>query len=228
MINNSCDDIRELYELQKIFIMTLIEMVGSKDYNTGEHIRRTAEYVKIIAIELKKRGIYQEDLQGNFIKNLVNAAPLHDIGKINTPDAILNKPGKLTEEEFETMKDHTIIGGYNIQKIIDKLPKDSKFLTVLNIAHDIALYHHEKWNGKGYPYQKKELDIPLSARIMTVADVFDALTSKRVYKEAIPFDESYEIISEESGKSFDPIITDVFCDNKVKKKIKIFLNKNNV
>ena len=226
MINNySYEEMKELLDLQNIFLITLVEIVGSKDYSTGEHIRRTAEYVKILATELKIRGIYNDELHDTFISNLSFAAPLHDIGKINTPDHILNKPGKLTEEEFETMKDHTIIGGYILKKIIDKLPNDSKFLNVLTMARDIALSHHEKWNGKGYPYALSKLEIPLSARIMAICDVFDALTSKRVYKEAYSSDRAYQIILEESGKSFDPLITDVFCSDSVKEKIKIFKNK---
>lgn len=221
MINNySNEDLKKIYELQKIFLITLVEMVGSKDYITGEHIRRTAEYVKIIANELKE--VYH--LNDEYIKNLVFVAPLHDIGKINTPDAILNKPEKLTNEEFQIMQEHTIIGSYIIQKIINKLPNDSTFLKALTMAQDIALSHHEKWNGEGYPNKIKKFEIPLSARIMAVADVFDALTSKRVYKDAFSFDKAYEIIKEESGKSFDPIIVDTFCNDIVKQKIKTVLN----
>lgn len=224
----SNEEIQELFELQNIFLTTLVEIVESKDYITGEHIRRTAEYVKIIASELQLDGLCHDEIKNGYIKNLVLAAPLHDIGKIHTPDAILNKPGRLTEEEFKTMQDHTIIGGYIIQKIIDKLPENSRFLPIFNMAHNIALYHHEKWNGKGYPDGKSELEIPLCARIMSIADVFDALTSKRCYKEAMSLDDAYQIIKDCSGESFDPKIVDVFCKNKVKERIKCLNEKNNI
>lgn len=227
-IDFSNDDIKEVYELQKIFLITLIDIIGSKDYDTGENIRRTAEYIKILANELLEEGIYSDIIDERYIKNLVLAAPLHDIGKINTPDNILNKVGKLSDSEFQTMQDHTVVGGYIIQRIIDKLPENSKFLDVLKMAHDIALYHHEKWNGKGYPDGLSEYEIPLSARLMAVADVFDALTSNRSYKKAFSFDESYNIILKESGKHFDPLNIKVFSKENTREKIRVLSAKNNM
>lgn len=217
--NYTHDEMKELLQLQEIFLITLAEMVGSKDFGTGEHIQRTAQLVKIISQELKERGYYQDEIDDNFIRNLSFAAPLHDVGKINTPDAILMKPGKLTNEEFEQMKQHTIVGGEIIQKIIDKLPKDSHFMEILKVAKNVALYHHEKWNGTGYPSGMVKDDIPLAARIMTVADVFDAMTSKRCYKDEMPADLAYQEILDKSGIYFDPIVVKAFSNAVEKGKI---------
>jgi HD-GYP domain-containing protein (c-di-GMP phosphodiesterase class II) len=137
---------------------------------------------------------------------VVSSAPLHDVGKINVSDLILNKPGKLTDEEFEIMKTHTTAGGNIIASIIDKIP-DSDYLLE---AKNLAMYHHEKWNGKGYPAGLAGEDIPLSARVMAVADVFDALISDRCYKKGFPYDKAFSIILEERGKQFDPKIVDAF------------------
>lgn len=161
------------------FLITLADMVESRDQNTGDHVRKTASYVKIILNELKREGVYTEQLTDKYIGDVVSSAPLHDVGKINISDIILNKPGKLTDEEFEIMKTHTTAGGNIISSIIDKVP-DSDYL---HEAKNLAMYHHEKWNGKGYPAGLAGEDIPLSARVMAVADVFDALISNRCYKK---------------------------------------------
>ena len=134
------------------------------------------------------------------------AAPLHDIGKIHIPDAVLNKPGRLTDEEFTTMKTHTTAGEKLLAHAKDELGESE----YLNIAVEMAAYHHEWWNGKGYPYGMSGEEIPLCARIMAVADVFDALTSKRCYKNAMPLDKAYAIIREEPGTHFDPTVVDAF------------------
>ncbi len=151
-------------------------------------------------------GIYSGILTEEYIGDVFKSAPLHDIGKIKIPDSILNKPGKLTPEEFDIMKKHSEYGGEVIDELIESLTEAS----YLEIARDIALYHHERWDGSGYPKGLKGEEIPLSARIMAVADVFDALVSERVYKKAFSFEKAMEIIREESGTHFDPRIVKAF------------------
>ena len=193
-------------DLQNALILTLADMVERRDKNTGEHIRKTAAYVEIIARELQREGAYPKEMTEDFIKNVITSAPLHDVGKIGVPDAILNKPGKLTDEEFEIIKSHTTVGGRIISSLITAVP-ESKYLYE---ALDLAMYHHEKWNGRGYPAGLSGEDIPLSARIMAVADVFDALVSNRSYKKGFPYEKALGIIQEERGSHFDPKIVDAF------------------
>ena len=193
-------------ELQKAFILTMADMVERRDQNTGEHIKKTAAYVKIIAEEMKREGAYPKEITDEFVRRIVDSAPLHDLGKIGVPDAILNKPGKLTDEEFDIIKSHTKIGGRIISSLISAVP-DSEYLYD---AMDLALYHHEKWNGRGYPMGLSGEDIPISARIMAVADVFDALVSNRSYKKGFPYEKALAIIREERGAHFDPIVVDAF------------------
>ena len=185
---------------------SLADIVESRDENTGEHILKTATYVRIIAEKLLQEGVFADELNEDFIERIVKSAPLHDIGKIHVPDAILNKPGKLTAEEFEIMKTHTVEGGKIIEHII-KLTPDPQYLMD---ARDIAMYHHERWSGGGYPEGIAGDDIPLSARIMAVADVFDALVSDRAYKKGFPLEKAFAIIREESGTHFDQRIVDAF------------------
>lgn len=199
-------------KMQNALIITLADLVESRDENTGQHIRKTAAYVKIILEEMKKEGIYQDEMNEKFAENVYNSAPLHDIGKIAVPDAILNKPGKLTKEEFEVMKRHTTAGGKILSSIIEMVP-DSHYLEE---AINLATYHHERWDGKGYPVGLAGESIPLSARIMAIADVFDALVSKRSYKEGFPLDKAMDIITEERGTHFDPKLTDAFLAAKEK------------
>ena len=202
-INRKNETIRKMHNA---FLITLADMVENRDQNTGDHIRKTAAYVKIILEELKREGVYLDQLTDHYIRNVVSSAPLHDVGKINVSDVILNKPGKLTDEEFEIMKTHTTAGGKIISSLIDKVP-DSDYLYE---AKNLAMYHHEKWNGKGYPSGLAGEDIPLSARVMAVADVFDALISNRCYKKGFPYDKALGIIREERGRQFDPKIVDAF------------------
>ena len=143
-----------------------------------------------------------------FIADVEQSAPLHDVGKIKVPDHILNKPGKLTEEEFEIMKTHTTAGKEIMEQAIEKVHGES----YLTEARNLAAYHHEKWNGKGYPEGLKGEEIPLSARIMAVADVFDALVSKRVYQPAMPFEDAMNIILDGAGEHFDPKVAEVFAE----------------
>jgi response regulator RpfG family c-di-GMP phosphodiesterase len=196
----------ELAQMQKALILVLADIVESRDKNTGAHVRKTAAYTEIILNELKKKGYYADVLTDEFISDVVNSAPLHDVGKIQVPDAILNKPGRLTDDEFAVMKTHTVAGHDIISQAIELVPNSG----YLAEARNLAGYHHEKWDGTGYPYGVKGEDIPLSARVMAVADVFDALVSRRSYKEPMPYDKAMSIIKEGSGKHFDPVIVDAF------------------
>lgn len=195
--------------MQSGMITFMAEVVENRDDNTGGHIRRTAEYVACIAKELKAQGIYGDILTDRYMSDMVVAAPLHDIGKIHIPDAILNKPGKLTAEEFEVMKTHTTAG----EELLTHAKAELGESDYLNMAVEMAAYHHEWWNGKGYPYGISGEEIPLCARIMAVADVFDALTSKRCYKNAMPLEKAYAIIREESGTHFDPAVVEAFLSS---------------
>ena len=210
------DSVRYVTDIQKknetitkmhdALLITLADMVESRDENTGQHVRKTAAYTKIIMEEMKREGVYSDRLTDQFISNVYKSAPLHDVGKITVPDAILNKPGKLTDEEFEIMKSHAAEGGKIIASLIEKVP-DAEYLIE---AKNLATYHHEKWNGKGYPEGLAGEAIPLSARIMAIADVFDALVSNRCYKKGFPYDKALGIIREERGSHFDPKIADAF------------------
>ena len=171
-------------------------------------MRKPADYTRIILNQLKKDGAYPEQLTKAFIEDVVQSAPLHDVGKIRISDAILNKPGKLTPEEFEEIKTHTTAGRDILTSAIDTVAEESS--GYLNEARNLAWCHHEKWDGTGYPRGLSGEDIPLSARIMAVADVFDALVSRRSYKEPFPFDTSLEIIREGSGTHFDPKVAEAF------------------
>lgn len=197
---------KQFSEMQFNIITMMADIVENRDDNTGGHIKRTAKYVGVIADELKKEGKYSDILTEKYISDMTVAAPLHDIGKIHISDTILNKPGRLTDEEFEIMKTHTTAGEKLLIHAKDELGESS----YLDMAVEMAAYHHEWWNGCGYPYKIKENEIPLCARIMAVADVFDALTAKRCYKNAMPIEKAVSIIREETGTHFDPIVSEAF------------------
>ena len=196
----------EISQMQNALILVLADIVESRDRNTGAHVRKTARYTEIIMTEMKRKGYYADQLSDKFISDVISSAPLHDVGKIQVPDAILNKPGRLTDEEFAVMKSHTTAGKEIIEEAIQLVP-DSGYLSE---ARNLAAYHHEKWDGSGYPNGIAGEEIPLSARIMAVADVFDALVSKRSYKKPFTFEEAMKIITEGSGKHFDPLVVDAF------------------
>ncbi len=189
-------------------IMGFATLVENKDGSTGGHIKRTTAYVRLLAEELQRRGYYQTILTKEYVENLCKAAPMHDIGKISVPDVILQKPGKLTAEEFESMKLHTVSGGRIIQETFGHLTNKE----YTQIAYEVAHFHHEKWNGKGYPEGLRRQEIPLCARIMAIADVFDAVSEKRCYREALPLEKCFDIIREGSGQDFEPILVEVFLD----------------
>ena len=199
-----------LSRFQSGLIMVLADMVENRDESTGAHVRKTAAYTKIIMDKMRELGYQTDVLTDGYVRSVVRAAPLHDIGKIHVPDFILNKPGKLTEEEFERMKEHTTAGRRIIEQAMESMP-DSDYLQE---AVNVTAYHHEKWNGKGYPKGLAGEDIPLSARIMAVADVFDALVSKRCYKDPFPFENAMEIILKDSGTHFDPQVVEAFSLSK--------------
>ena len=205
-------DIQEQTEaiskMQNGLIMVLADLVESRDKCTGDHVRKTAAYAKIIMNKMKEEGIYADQLTDEFISDVEHSAPLHDIGKIKVSDVILNKPGKLTDEEFVEMKKHTTAGEDIIDKAIEIVP-DTGYL---NEAKNLATYHHEKWDGSGYPKGLVGEEIPLSARIMAVADVFDALVSNRSYKKGFPFEKAMDIIREGVGTHFDPNVAKAFLD----------------
>ena len=194
----------------KEMVMGFATLVENRDGNTGGHIRRTTTYVEMLAKELKNRGLYKDELTEDYIKNLTMAAPMHDVGKIAVPDAILQKPGKLTAEEFDVMKTHAAKGGEIIKETFQSMGDEE----YEKIAYQVARFHHEKWNGKGYPEGLSRKEIPLCARIMAVADVFDAVSAKRCYRDAMPLEQCFAIIENGSGQDFDPYITDVFLDMK--------------
>ena len=204
------DSREKILGMQEHIISSLANLIESRDTETGEHIFRTREYVKKLAIAARKDGVYTKELTDDFILLIHTLAPLHDIGKIVVSDKILKKPGKLTEEERQEMKKHAAAGGRIVKEVLDGI-SDQKYVS---FAADIAKYHHERWDGTGYPEGLKGSDIPLSARIMAVADVFDALISKRCYKEPIPFDQAVEEMKNESGTHFDPELIKVFLRHK--------------
>ena len=200
----------KIAKLQNGLIMVLADVVESRDKCTGDHIRNTASYARITMEQMKKDGVYADQLTEEYIRDIENSAPLHDVGKIQVPDAILNKPGKLTNEEFALMKTHTTLGGEIIQHAIQAVSENNS--GYLMEAKNLAQYHHERWDGKGYPSGLAGKDIPLSARIMAVADVFDALVSKRSYKDGFPFEKAISIIREGKGTQFDPYIATAFLN----------------
>lgn len=200
--------LKELRRYHRETVMGFANLIENRDSSTGGHIKRTSIYVQLIAEELRDRGIYKDMLTKDYIANLIKAAPMHDIGKIAIPDAILQKPGKLTDEEFAVMKTHARRGADIIREAFRNLGDEEYF----RMAYQVACYHHEKWNGRGYPEGLKETEIPLCARIMAVADVFDAVSEKRCYREAMPLEKCFSIIEQGSGQDFDPVIAKAFLD----------------
>lgn len=201
---------KKISNMQEHMISGLANLIESRDMDTGEHIARTSAYVKTLAEDARADGVYADALDERFISLLHTLAPMHDIGKIIVPDSILKKPGKLTKEEFEIMKRHAADGGTVVREVLNGVTDED----YLSFASDIATYHHEWWNGKGYPTGLTGEAIPLSARIMAIADVFDALISVRCYKTAMPPEQAFRVIEEEAGTHFDPKLVEVFIRHK--------------
>jgi putative two-component system response regulator len=199
--------VKEVQTVQDTTIMAMGSLAETRDNETCNHIRRTQHYVRVLAEKLRENPKYARELDDATIEMLYKSAPLHDIGKVGIPDRILLKPGKLTPEEFEIMKTHTTLGRDAILAAEKQLDAPSSFL---RCAREIAYSHQEKWDGSGYPEGLVGPLIPLSARLMAVADVYDALISKRVYKPAMSHERAVEIIREGRGRHFDPDIVDVF------------------
>lgn len=197
-----------LVQMQEDVIEGMATLIESRDGDTGEHVRSTKKYVSMIVSYMHQHHIHEEEVDDVFVEQIGNAAALHDIGKIQISDTILNKPGKFTPEEFEIMKTHSKSGG----EIVGRILGDSADERLVQISRDVVTYHHEKWDGTGYPEGLRGEQIPLSARIMAVADVFDALVSKRVYKDSMSSEQAFEILREDSGKHFDPLIVDIFFE----------------
>ena len=200
--------IRKLGIFHGDMVAAFADIIENRDDSTGGHIRRTSKYVEMIAKELLHSGMFEEILTKDYINNLIKAAPMHDVGKVSIPDAILQKPGKLTDEEFEEMKTHSQKGSEIIRKAFRELGNEE----YRTMACLVALHHHERWDGKGYPFGLAGEQIPLCARIMSVADVFDAVSAKRCYRDAMPLDKCFAIIEEGIGTQFDPVVAKVFLN----------------
>ncbi len=198
---------REVRAIQDVTILAMASMAETRDNETGNHIRRTQHYVKVLAERLRDHPRFAHYLSGPMIELLYKSAPLHDIGKVGIPDRILLKPGKFEPQEFEIMKTHTTLGRDAIQQAEDNLGMRVPFL---DIAKEIAYSHQEKWDGSGYPEGLAGDAIPISARLMAVADVYDALISRRVYKEGMPHEKAVGIMVAGRGQHFDPDILDAF------------------
>jgi len=196
----------KLLRLQNSMTSVLADMVENRDRLTGEHITRTTGFIKILIDAMIERELYTEEMKNWDIESVISSARMHDLGKIAVTDLILNKPGKLSKEEFDIIKTHAAEG----EKIIDDIIKQSGDEEFLNNAKLFAGYHHEWWDGTGYPRGLKGTEIPLQGRIMAIVDVYDALVSERPYKKAFTHEKAVEIILENKGKQFDPKIVDVF------------------
>jgi cyclic di-GMP phosphodiesterase len=200
--------VREIADSQMATIFAMSKLAESRDDDTGKHLERTQIYCRLLADRLREESRFRPIIDERFMENIYCASPLHDIGKVGIPDRILCKPGKLTEEEYEEMKKHTTQGAETLAQVADRYPGNS----FINMGVEIARWHHEKWNGNGYPDRLKGEEIPLSALIMAVADVYDALTSERCYKKAFPHEEAVRILRAESGEHFAPYVISAFLD----------------
>jgi HD-GYP domain-containing protein (c-di-GMP phosphodiesterase class II) len=196
----------ELIQYHEEVIYAFADVIEGRDGSTGEHVKRTVAYVGIIVDALKEKGIYEESLDHDYLDFLMRAAPMHDFGKIAVTDTILQKPGRLTDDEYEEMKTHTVKGADMIKTSLASLEEPG----YITIAWQVARHHHERWDGLGYPDGLYGELIPLCARVVAVADVFDAVSQDRCYRKAMSLDESFSIIEQGAGTQFDPVIAKVF------------------
>jgi putative two-component system response regulator len=195
-------------ESRDLMIFAMAKLAESRDKDTGDHLDRMREYSRILADELSRWPHYCQQVDGDYVQLIYQTSPLHDIGKVGVPDSILLKPGPLTPEEFAIMQRHTLLGGETLQAVAESRP-DALFL---KMAKEIALTHHERFDGTGYPQRLKGEQIPLCGRIVALADVYDALTSKRVYKPAFDHQKARAIILESKGTQFDPDVVQAFIN----------------
>lgn len=200
---------KRISNLQHVLTISWAEMIESRDGTTGSHVRNTTAYYEVIMKAMLKKPSYAKEFPEDMLEEVLRASTLHDIGKIGIDDIVLKKPASLNKEEFEYMKKHSSIGADMIEKIINNTCKEN-FLTY---ARDMALLHHERWDGTGYPCKLKGEAIPIYVRALSIADVYDALTSIRPYKRAFTHEEAIEIMREDSGKFFDPEIFNIFIEN---------------
>jgi putative two-component system response regulator len=198
----------DIIDAYQTVMFVLADLADSRDPETGEHLERTRRYCALLASILSRHELYKRKIDPVFIECIFQVSPLHDIGKVAVPDAILLKPGKLTGEEFEVMKTHTTAGARALEKVVERCDQP-----IFHMAYDICLHHHERWDGKGYPTGLAGENIPMGARIMAIADVYDAVLSKRVYKASMSYEEASAIIRESSGKGFDPVIANIMLGN---------------
>ena len=198
----------ELLGAYKALLFAVADLTDSRDPETGRHLQRTRNYCVVLADKLSHHPDFKDQISQSFIESIYHVAPLHDIGKVAVPDAVLLKPGKLTFDEYEIMKTHTTAGADTFKKVLEQCDTE-----LFRMAYRLCLHHHEKWDGTGYPMKLSGNDIPLEARIMAFADVYDALCSKRVYKPALSKKEALEIIKNSSGTFFDPRITEIIVEN---------------
>lgn len=195
-------------ESREMTIFSLAKLAESRDPETGVHLERMREYCRVLSSHLRSKPKFTDEMGGDYVQLIYLTSPLHDIGKVGIPDSVLLKPGKLTDEEFDIMKTHSEIGASTLAALVECEP-EAKYL---RMARDIAWTHHEKFDGSGYPRGLRGLEIPLCGRIVAVADVYDALTTKRVYKPAFTHEKAKQIILEGAGKHFDPEIVQAFLD----------------
>ena len=193
-------------ESRDLIIFALAKLAESRDPETGAHLERMREYSRVLAEELSRTKKYSDTIDADYVRTIFVTSPIHDIGKVGIPDYVLLKPGRLTPEEYEIMKQHTVIGAQTLDAAMHGLPSAG----FLRFARDIAWTHHERFDGTGYPRGLAGEDIPLCGRIVAVADVYDALTTKRVYKEAFSHERARSIIIDGRGTAFDPDIVDAF------------------
>ena len=198
----------ELNRSHIAFMDSMSHVAEVHDFETGAHIVRTKKYIKLLAEHIYSKGIYKKELSKEMINMMYFTSPVHDIGKIGIADAILKKEGKLTPMEYEVMKTHADLGKHIINNAISSYKENTFLIMARNIAH----YHHEKWDGSGYPEGLKGEEIPLESRFMAISDVYDALMSRRVYKEPFSFEKTVEIIQEGRGTHFDPVLVDAFME----------------
>ena len=198
----------ELLGAYRALMFAIADLTDSRDPETGAHLERTRRYCVALSDMLSRHPDYRNNISQSFIESIYHVSPLHDVGKIAVPDKILLKPGKLTPDEYEIMKTHTTAGAGAFDKVLEQCDTD-----LFRMAKRICLYHHEKWDGTGYPMKISGEDIPIEARIMSCADVYDALRSKRVYKPPFSREETCGILKESSGTSFDPVIAQIMVDN---------------